>query len=431
MDFPKNVPGVGLVNGQFIDEDPLAATPGSLIPSAWGNSVTNEVLNAIKAGGLDPDEDDTTQLAKAIKALVSEGSVTFASQEDAEAGTDTTKAMSAKRVFQAITKVVTQATESALGLLKIATLSQANTGTDDSTAMTPKKVAAVLQTQTLNAGATAGTATAYTLSGIPGLSSYVSKLRLNITFHIASGANPTINVNALGEKNLKQYNNMGVKVGAAVPAGFISDVIYDGTDMVVLDSLPVDLLNTLATNVASAATVDLTSSAPNTRHINITGTTAIGAFTVTSGKCYFVRFNAALTLTNSASLVTQSGADIVTAAGDTCIIRATAANIVEVLCYTPGIPKSIGYRQSWQDLAASRSLNTNYTNSTGQPIKVAVNSSLPGTGNIRILIDGILVQFVSNPSNTSGTSCISELVPPGSTYQVQSSAAIAGWKELR
>ncbi|WP_085706818.1 hypothetical protein [Pseudomonas sp. B35(2017)] len=70
MDYPKSIPGVGLVNGGFIDENPVAGTPGSLIPAAWGNSVTQEILNAIKAAGLTPDETRNDQLASAIGALV-------------------------------------------------------------------------------------------------------------------------------------------------------------------------------------------------------------------------------------------------------------------------------------------------------------------------------------------------------------------------
>ena len=70
MDYPKSIPGVGLVNGGFVDENPLAGSPGSLIPAAWGNSVTQEILNAIKAAGLTPDEARTDQLATAIGALV-------------------------------------------------------------------------------------------------------------------------------------------------------------------------------------------------------------------------------------------------------------------------------------------------------------------------------------------------------------------------
>ncbi|RON61020.1 hypothetical protein [Pseudomonas fluorescens] len=70
MDYPKTIPGVGLVNGGFVDENPVAGTPGSLIPAEWGNSVTQEILNAIKAAGLTPDEAKTDQLATAIGALV-------------------------------------------------------------------------------------------------------------------------------------------------------------------------------------------------------------------------------------------------------------------------------------------------------------------------------------------------------------------------
>ncbi|AZE46946.1 Prophage tail fiber protein [Pseudomonas chlororaphis] len=70
MDYPKSVPSVGLVNGWFVDENPLSGTPGSLIPAAWGNGVTQEILNVIKAAGLAPDEAKNDQLALAIAALV-------------------------------------------------------------------------------------------------------------------------------------------------------------------------------------------------------------------------------------------------------------------------------------------------------------------------------------------------------------------------
>lgn len=93
-------------------------------------------------------------------------------------------------------------------------------------------------------------------------------------------------------------------------------------------------VNQVRVDVASAATVNLTSSAPNSDHINITGGVTINGFTIAAGRLIFARFNASLTLTNGASLVTQTGANIVTQAGDTCIMRATAANVVEVLCYT-------------------------------------------------------------------------------------------------
>lgn len=74
MDFPKSVPGVGLVGDRFVDEDPAIGRQGSLIPSVWGNAVTLELLNVIEAAGLDPSEAQTDQLLEAIRALVPERS---------------------------------------------------------------------------------------------------------------------------------------------------------------------------------------------------------------------------------------------------------------------------------------------------------------------------------------------------------------------
>jgi hypothetical protein len=121
-----------------------------------------------------------------------------------------------------------------------------------------------------------------------------------------------------------------------------------------------DYLNTTRIDVASATTLDLTTNAPNTRNINITGTTTITGVTVAIGQLYFVRFNAALTLTNNASIITQTGANITTAAGDTCVLRATAANTAEVLFYTrTTIPNdSITPAMLTQKITAGTAINT-------------------------------------------------------------------------
>ncbi|MDH1656576.1 hypothetical protein N5E96_12205 [Pseudomonas mosselii] len=69
MDYPKRIPNVGLVGGKFVDENVSTGLPGSLIPSAWGNAVTDELLAVIKAAGLTPSEDDNAQLLQAIQGL--------------------------------------------------------------------------------------------------------------------------------------------------------------------------------------------------------------------------------------------------------------------------------------------------------------------------------------------------------------------------
>lgn len=114
MDYPKSIPSVGLVNGKFVDENPVAGTPGSLIPSAWGNSVTQEMLNVITAGGLVPAEADLSQLVTAIRSIVQASATNYA----ADTGT-------AGVYVAAFTPALTTLTDGTVVRVKIKT---ANTG---------------------------------------------------------------------------------------------------------------------------------------------------------------------------------------------------------------------------------------------------------------------------------------------------------------
>ncbi|VVO54884.1 hypothetical protein PS896_00488 [Pseudomonas fluorescens] len=138
MDYPKSLPGTGLVNGRFVDENPLTGAIGSLIPAQWGNAVTEEVLNVIQSAGLAADEQDNAQLKSAIEQKITQSVVPVASVQDAEQGTDNVKRMTPLRVFQAIAKRVVQASESIAGVAKIATQAQTDSGADTTTIVTPK-----------------------------------------------------------------------------------------------------------------------------------------------------------------------------------------------------------------------------------------------------------------------------------------------------
>jgi hypothetical protein len=138
MDYPKSLPGTGLVNGRFVDENPLTGAVGSLIPAQWGNAVTEEVLNVIQSAGLAADEQDNAQLKSAIEQKITQSVVPVASVQDAEQGTDNVKRMTPLRVFQAIAKRVVQASESIAGVAKIATQAQTDSGADTTTIVTPK-----------------------------------------------------------------------------------------------------------------------------------------------------------------------------------------------------------------------------------------------------------------------------------------------------
>lgn len=257
MDFPKSVPDVGLINGKFADEDPLAATPGSLIPSAWGNAVTLEILNVIEAAGLDPNELNTAQLLAAIEHFAS-GAVVYADQSEAEAGEEDAKVMSPLRVFQAIAKVVKQATEGAYGWLKIGTQTQVNTGADDGVALTPKKLAAATQIQAHTAFTTGGTATALTLAPVPAIQAYAPNQRFSVKFSVTGGLNPTLNVSGKGPKSLKQYDATGQKVSAVFVADQVADIINDGVDFVLLNGLaPIGTASTIGVVKLATAAQDL------------------------------------------------------------------------------------------------------------------------------------------------------------------------------
>lgn len=267
MDYPKSVPGIGLVNGKFVDENTASGTPGSLIPSTWGNSLTDELLNVIEAGGLEPSEGERDQLLKAIR--------------------------------------------------KIITLLSAD-------------------------------------------------------------------------------------------------------------------LNTVRVTIATSNQLDLTTAAINTPHINIMGVGTVSGFKVGAGKCYFVRFASAITLLNSDNLIAQSGSNIFAQSGDTCIVRAIAENVVEVLAYTPFINQAVGYDQTWQDLTSGRTALTTYTNSTGKPMVLSVTYQGVGAGLVS-LVNGVVIGR-QHSAVVSGTiyANLSVVVPVGATYSVSSLAGtLHRWMELR
>ncbi|WP_070887494.1 phage tail protein [Pseudomonas argentinensis] len=123
-------------NIAFINPPATVDTPGVVqLDDTLTSTSRSKALTALQ-GKVLADQVAT----KATKATTLAGyGVSFASQTEAETGADTSKPMSALRVFQAIAAKVIQATESALGIARIATQHQVNAGTDDTTIVTPKK----------------------------------------------------------------------------------------------------------------------------------------------------------------------------------------------------------------------------------------------------------------------------------------------------
>lgn len=85
-------------------------------------------------------------------------------------------------------------------------------------------------------------------------------------------------------------------------------------------------------DVASATTTNLETATGDL--VDVTGTTAITAITLSEGHERTVRFTGILTLTHGASLVLPGSASITTAAGDMAVFRGYAAGVVRCVGYT-------------------------------------------------------------------------------------------------
>lgn len=95
---------------------------------------------------------------------------------------------------------------------------------------------------------------------------------------------------------------------------------------------------------------------------------------------------------------------------------------------------SVGVGQTWQILTSSRALDTNYTNSTGNPIMIAVTVNTTATTNsrARVLVAGVEVAR-TYPYASGVYTPLYAIVPNGATYQVNniSSTTLRTWTELR
>ena len=87
--------------------------------------------------------------------------------------------------------------------------------------------------------------------------------------------------------------------------------------------------------------------------------------------------------------------------------------------------------QTWQDLTASRTWNTDYTNDTGQKISVHVTGVSTQTSSVVATVGG--VQLVGNPAAAAARCTLGFEVPPGATYNVTILATVSSlqWRELR
>ena len=95
---------------------------------------------------------------------------------------------------------------------------------------------------------------------------------------------------------------------------------------------------------------------------------------------------------------------------------------------------SLGYGQTWQALAGSRSVSTNYYNTTGKPILVFVYAAASAANvatSVNITVAGIALG-IGIGAATAGSGSGSFVVPVGVAYSYTlTSCTIFTWQELR
>lgn len=116
---------------------------------------------------------------------------------------------------------------------------------------------------------------------------------------------------------------------------------------------------------------------------------------------------------------------------DAAAVSSTYAKLVTRVEAMEARSRALGDGQSWQDVIASRALNTNFTNTTGRTIAVLVGAVGGAVSSIGVSVNGVQVSYGGYNSPTSAAPCSFVLIPPGSVYSVTSYTALNKWMELR
>lgn len=274
---------------------------------------------------------------------------------------------------------------------------------------------------------------------------------------------PTIFKNYVVKNDTTGSQNIVVKTsagtGVTVPNGKTVAVYVDGTNVI----QEADRVNTLdvgtltSGNAAFTGTPTAPTAAPGTNTTQIATTAftsaAITAATGSLGTMSTQNANNVAITGGSISGIT----DLTVPDGGTGRSSLTAENVLlgdgtnAVKFVAPGssgnvltsngttwastaIPaQGIGVGQTWQNVTGSRSGGTTYTNNTGKPIMVSVNtnSTVNNITTTTLTVDGLAVS--SNGSQGGNLNGVTAIVPAGSTYSVSIGAggSLNSWFELR
>lgn len=218
-------------------------------------------------------------------------------------------------------------------------------------------------------GTDGGAINAYTLTPAQPLPAYGTKMIAVFAPISGNTGEATLNISGLGVKALTSVDGAPL-VSGDIEFGTIYSAYYDGTKFRLLSvtknyvdqkafssALPAQpggvtpaVLRSIGgvasfgepgikgTDIASAATINLTTASGDLVHV--TGTTTITAITIPVGAERTVIFDGALTLTHGAALLLPGAQNITTAANDRMIVRGDTAGAV-VVAYIPASGKPV------------------------------------------------------------------------------------------
>lgn len=110
-------------------------------------------------------------------------------------------------------------------------------------------------------------------------------------------------------------------------------------------------------------------------------------------------------------------------------------NTTQVATTAFAMGAGVGSNQTWQDVKASRAVNTTYTNTTGKPKAVSIRMFVTvASTNINLNVSGVTVQQLSSTIWMANSYVsVFAIVPAGGTYDltiVTGGVTIQTWGEL-
>ena len=213
-------------------------------------------------------------------------------------------------------------------------------------------------------------------TSITGTAGLIVNERYRVKFNASSGATPTLAINGLTAKSIKQYNGVGSKIDAIVYINQLADVEYDGTDYVVLDAIQrLNQIQPITASVGSSAltvtlnptTLDfrntpLTSGTINTRSVGtaisvvVPSTATLGTVSAQQSRLVLLALDNAGTVELAVvNIAGGTNLDETTLISTTAISAgATSASVVYSTTARTSLPfRVVGYIESTQATAGT------------------------------------------------------------------------------